>query len=182
MILRFASVGLLLFACMHLSIAALLARGVASHTYYNSYPECCFDAPNYNPISSTIECSAYSGCTYMGMHAGYVTSCNPTGFVPFEHVRHNNMIAFYDNNDPTGKNFTRKYALRTIVLTKIFNGVTYKFNATITDTCGNADCNNCCAINAGINGYLVDMEYFTVVRNFGTTSAADGTILFEVFS
>ena len=53
------------------------------------------------------------------------------------------------------------------------------FVATILDTCRDSDCNGCCTRNAK-NGHLVDMEYYTVMRNFKKLSEADGTISFQV--
>ena len=41
-------------------------QGTASFTYYDSYPACCPDNPNYNPKAPTGECDDYSGCKYSG--------------------------------------------------------------------------------------------------------------------
>ncbi len=70
-----------------------------------------------------------------------------------------------------------KYAKKTIQLTK--GSVT--FNATIADTCKDSDCSGCCSANAKPSGFLVDMEYYTVLRRFGNTDAADGTLSFTIF-
>jgi hypothetical protein len=52
-----------------------------------------------------------------------------------------------------------------------------EFTALIADTCGNDDCDDCCAKNSKAGGgYLVDTEYWTVMRHFGTTDKVDGTI------
>eukprot|EP01034_Spumella_vulgaris_P024794 gene24794-31173_t len=60
-------------------------------------------------------------------------------------------------------------------------GKVHKFNATIADTCGNGDCNNCCAKNSKPSGYLVDMEYYTLLNNYGTVDAASGSLSFVVY-
>ena len=85
------------------------------------------------------------------------------------------MIAFYDNNDPNGANFQSTWANKLVTITGTCNGVTKTFTAVIADTCGNSDCNNCCARNSHpTTGYLIDMEYYTAMRQFGTTNCADG--------
>ena len=95
-------------------------------------------------------------------------------------ARHN-LIAFYDNSDPGGKNFNKNYGGKNITLTKSCNGKSYKFVALIADTCGNNDCDNCCKKNCDKStGFLVDMEYYTVMNNFGTTDCADGKIDFVI--
>lgn len=86
----------------------------------------------------------------------------------------NNLIAFYDNSDPTGLNFFTKWANKYITIKGTCNGVTKTFTALIADTCGNSDCGNCCARNSNpTTGYLIDMEYYTAMRQFGTTDCAD---------
>ena len=161
---------------------SVIANGKASFTYYDSYPMCCPESPNYDPSADTEECDDYSGCDYIGDLAAFVTPTNPEGHVSLEFVQTNNLVAFYDNNDPTGKYFKRNYANKIIQITKDYNGKTYVFNATIADTCGNADCKNCCSRNAKPSGYLVDMEYYTVLNNFGTTDAVTGSLSFIVFN
>lgn len=158
-----------------------LVTGVASFTYYDSYPPCCKDSPNYDPDAPTDECDDYSGCEYIGDMAGFVTPTNPDGYVSFEYVQSNNLVAFYDDSDRTGHNWYDTYALRTILLKKEYNGKMYIFNATIGDTCGNRDCSNCCERNSRPTGFLVDMEYYTVMNNFGTTDAVGGSISFEIY-
>jgi len=51
---------------------------------------------------------------------------------------------------------------------------------TVADTCGDGDCGGCCTQNAGSSGYLVDMEYWTVVNNFGSESAATGQVCWQL--
>lgn len=155
--------------------------GTASFTYYDSYPMCCPDSPNYDPNADTEECDDYSGCKYMGDLAAFQSDSNPDGHKSLDYVKSHNLVAFYDNSDSKGKNWASNYALKTIQITKEYNGKTHVFNATIADTCGNQDCNNCCAKNSKPSGFLVDMEYYTVLKNFGTTDAVSGTLSFKVF-
>jgi len=75
-------------------------------------------------------------------------------------------VAFYDNSDPKGHNFENTYCNKNIKLTGTFNGITKTFTAEIMDTCGNNDCNDCCTKNSQPSGYLVDMEYYTLINNF----------------
>jgi hypothetical protein len=89
------------------------------------------------------------------------------------------LVAFYDNSDPSGKNWSKNWANKTITVSKTCNGKSFTFNCLIADTCGNGDCDNCCAKNSDKKtGYLIDMEYYTVLNNFGTTDCADGSISF----
>ena len=155
--------------------------GSASFTYYDSYPMCCPDSPNYDPSYPTEECDDYSGCKYMGDLAAFQSESNPDGHVSLEYVMTHNLIAFYDDSDRTGKNWASHYANKTVQVTKEYNGKTYSFNCSIADTCGNRDCSNCCSRNSKPSGYLVDMEYYTVLRNFGTLDAVEGSLPFIVF-
>lgn len=169
-------------ACSRVKFATGTLSSTAAFTYYDSYPNCCPDSPNYDPSAPTDECDDYSGCVYMGDFAAFCTPSNPDGHVSYEYVLTNNLVAFYDDSDPKGLHWSAHYANKTIELTKEYNGVTVIFNATIVDTCGNQDCNNCCSKNSDKKtGYLVDMEYYTVMRNFGTTDAAGGKLSFRIF-
>lgn len=161
---------------------AMLLSSTAANTYYSSYPFCCPDSPNYDPKAPTEECDDYSGCKYMGDFAAYSTEFNPDGHVSYDFVVSNNLVAFYDDSDSRGRNWSDRYANKTIQITKKWNNNVYVFNATIVDTCGNGDCNNCCHQNSDRKtGYLIDMEYYTVMNNFGTTAAADGSVDFIIF-
>ena len=143
--------------------------GTASFTYYDSYPACCPDNPNYNPQASKEECDDYSGCKYSGDFAAI-------GHKSFDYVKSNDLIAFYDNSNASGSQFMSKYGGKQIKLTK----GSVSFTALIADTCGNSDCKNCCAKNSQPSGFLVDMEYYTLMRHFGSKSAADGSISFVI--
>lgn len=146
-----------------------VASSTAAWTYYNSYPFCCPESPNYDPNWSTTECDDFSGCDYIGGFAAI-------GQKSLEYVQTHNLIAFYDASDAAGTDFLEKYGNKVIELT--YGDIT--FNATIADTCGDHDCNGCCTANS-IDGFLVDMEYYTVMRNFGTTDIVDGTISYHIF-
>lgn len=175
---------LLFFIVLHsIDICRAYISGKAAFTYYNSYPFCCPSSPNYNPSAPTQECVKYSGCSYLGDFAAFINDTNPQGHRSLDYVENHNLIAFYDNSDPKGTSWASKYAGKTILLTKTYNKVTFSFNATIADTCANSDCNGCCAQNTVDAGatYLVDMEYYTVMANFGTVGAVDGTIDFEIY-
>ncbi|RNA15448.1 fibroblast growth factor receptor-like [Brachionus plicatilis] len=139
--------------------------GIAQLTWYESYARCCKSNPNYDPTVSTIECDF----SYPGWFAGYSNQKS------LSWVKSNNIISFFDSSDPNGVNWATKYARKTIRLKK--NGKT--FTAIIADTCGDHDCNGCCTKNAQ-NGFLVDMEYYTVLKNLGNLNAATGNIEFEI--
>jgi hypothetical protein len=146
-----------------------LLKGTASLTYYHSYAPCCKNNPNYDPNFDKSECTDFSACKYSGDFAAI-------GHKSFDWVKKNNIVAFYDDSDPEGKNFKKKYGGKTIKLIK--NGKT--FNAIIADTCGNKDCNDCCRKNSKPSGYLVDIEYHTAIRNLGNINSASGQISFVI--
>ena len=154
--------------------------GIASFTYYTSYPSCCCGqngtniSPTCDPLAPTDECDDYSGCDYIGDFAAL-------GHRSLDFVETHNLIAFFDASDPSGEYFFENYANKTIEITKYFNGTLYIFNCTIVDTCSDLDCGGCCSQNAQPSGYLVDMEYYTVMNNFGTTKAVGGTVNFTIF-
>jgi hypothetical protein len=84
------------------------------------------------------------------------------------------MISFYDNSDPNGDNFYSRWGNKYITISGTCNGVTKSFTALIADTCGNSDCDGCCSTNADpTTGYLIDMEYNTAIRHFGSIECAD---------
>jgi hypothetical protein len=136
----------------------------ASWTSYSSYPSCCKDSPNYDPSADTSECVDYSGCEYLGQFA-YIAPKS------YDFVKNNNLVAFfstYGDNESFGNKRIRISA----------KGKTVE--ALVADTCGDSDCNGCCSSNAKPSGYLVDMEYWTVARNFGDISQAAGQICWQL--
>jgi hypothetical protein len=61
-----------------------------------------------------------------------------------------------------------------MTITATCNGVTETFDAVVADTCGNSDCNNCCDKQALTStGYLLSMEYNTLMRHFGDANCAN---------
>jgi len=140
----------------------------AQLTTYTSYPPCCEGSPAYDPRADKSECEDYSGCTYQGDFA-------VIGHRSFDWVKSHNIVAFYDDTDPDGQHFSRKYGGKRIKLRK--NG--REITALIADTCGNHDCDNCCRKNSK-GGYLVDLEYWTARRLLGDPDQADGTIQFKI--
>jgi hypothetical protein len=140
----------------------------AQLTNFTSYPACCPDSPVYDPSAPRDECDDFSGCKYMGDFAAI-------GHQSFDYVKSHDLVAFYDDADPNGTDFYRKYGGKTIQLRKGGN----TFSALIADTCGNGDCNGCCSRNSR-HGFLVDMEYWTTLRQIGGPDNADGTIEFQI--
>jgi len=154
---------------------------MASVTNYDSYPACCPSSPNYSPSAATDECENYSGCDYIGDFAAYITDTNPSGHKSFEYVQSHNMVAFYDSRDPKGEQFASRYALKTIRITHLVNASSLVvFDAIIADTCADTDCDGCCTRNARPSGYLIDVEYYTAMRNFGSIDVASGEAKFEI--
>eukprot|EP01083_Nonionella_stella_P106905 308959_1 len=157
----------LIFAIVQVSVESL--SGTAQLTWYMSYAPCCPGNANYDPNANTTECIQYNACSYSGDFWAI-------GNKSFDYVRTNNLVAFYDPSDPNGDNFINNYGTREITLTK--NGIT--FNATIADSCKNSDCGECCTRNALPRGYLIDMEYWTAMNNFGSTNDMFGEIEFSI--
>jgi hypothetical protein len=141
---------------------------------------CCLDSPNYNPLAPVFECVFANGCAHQGNLPGYYTDDNVRGHVSLEFLQTHNTIAFFDKSDPNGQFWRQRYAAKTIHLIKQYKGQTYEFDAVIANTCADSDCGGCCSRNAGNLGYLVDMEYYTVMNNFGTLDAANGEISFYI--
>jgi hypothetical protein len=136
----------------------------ASWTHYISYAPCCEDSPNYDPSADTTECDLYSACDYTGQFAY-------GGQKPFNWVQSNNIVAFfstYNDNTSFGNKRIRVSAAGKTV------------EALVLDTCADSDCDGCCTGNANPSGYLVDMEYWTVVNNFGDISTAQGQICWQL--
>eukprot|EP00808_Paulinella_micropora_P031552 g7788.t1 len=153
-----------------LSLVSLSTALTACFTYYSSYPECC-DNPSVDPT----ECEDFSGCKYKGQFALFDDTKS------LSWVQSNSIIAFYDNADPSGSQWRTRYGGKTVRLSKSWAGKTYAWESTIVDTCGNGDCNNCCADNANpATGYLVDIEYWSALKVFGTTDAVQGNIEFTI--
>ena len=159
----------LIFA-LHCRQCALSLAGVASLTYYHSYPECCPDEINYDPSANTTECDLYNGCQWTGMFAAL------EGKQSYEFVSNSSLIAFYEYGQDT-QHFHSAYGGKNITLVKA--GVVV-FEALIADTCADSDCNECCSANSAETGFLVDLEYFTMMRNFEDPSDASGLIEFYI--
>ncbi len=47
-------------------LASVTEATTAQLTYYDSYPMCCPNSPNYDPHAPKDECDDYSGCKYIG--------------------------------------------------------------------------------------------------------------------
>ena len=162
-------------ACTSLSCGNNNAiKSKAFFTYYENFPFCCSNSPNYDPKSIEKDCSEDAACDYIGYFAAL-------GNQKLDYVKQNNLVVFYDNADPDGIYWATNYANRTIEIKKEYKGTIIRFNATIVDQCDNEICENCCKNNVNSEGYLITMEYYTVMRNFGDVNAVDGFIDFTIF-
>mmetsp|Transcript_11543 Transcript_11543/g.18843 ORF Transcript_11543/g.18843 Transcript_11543/m.18843 type:complete len:323 (-) Transcript_11543:351-1319(-) len=151
--------------------SSLALSGVATLTYYHSYAPCCEGESNYDPNADTTECDLYSACNYTGQFASW------SGKKSLEFVQNASIIAFYEYDDQDFSRFYSAYSGRNITLVK--DG-TIIFDAVIADTCGDTDCNGCCNANSRDTGFLVDLEYFTMMRNFDHPDNASGVIEFHI--
>jgi hypothetical protein len=125
-----------------------------------SYAPCCEDSPNYDSSADTAECDLYSACDF-GQFAY-------SGQKSFNWVQSNNIIAFFSSFGDN-KSFRNKMMRRARLWWTL-----------VVDTCGDSDCNGCCLSNPEPSRYLVDMEYWTVVNNFGDISTAQGQICWQL--
>ena len=136
----------------------------ATWTTYTSYAACCKDSPNYDPSAPREECDVYSACDYTGDFA-YI------GHKSYDYVRTNNIIAFFTNNGDNSAYGNKRLRIRALGKT---------VEVLVADTCGDHDCGGCCSANARPTGNLVDMEYWTVVNNFGDVSVAHGQVEWQL--
>jgi len=137
---------------------------VASWTTYTSYAPCCQESPNYDPSADTTECTLYSACDYLGQFA----YSEPKSF---DFVKSNNIVAFFSRHGDNESFANKKIRISS-------GGKTVE--AEVLDTCGDNDCDGCCTTNARPSGYLIDMEYWTVVNNFGSADAAVGQVCWQL--
>lgn len=135
-----------------------------------SYAPCCPNNDNYDPDWPTTECDLYSACQYAGLFAAL------NGKQTVEYVQNHSLIAFFNKSDASNSHYYERFANKNVTLVK--DGIT--FEAEIVDACGDTDCNGCCSTNAGDNGFLVDLEYYTALRFLGDVALATGTIDFYI--
>jgi len=147
----------------------------ASWTTYTSYACCCPKNPNYDPTCPKEECQDYSACAY------------PGDFSFIDHksiswVKNHSIVAFFTSHDtPSGTE--KQYARRHLKVHDPKTGT--EFVVQVADTCGDLDCDGCCTRNAKPSGYLIDMEYWTVMHHFNVRDpgdAADGTLCWQLSS
>ncbi len=111
----------------------------ANLTHYESYPE-----------PGSEECIKYNGCFWAGQFAGL------EGVQPESWVKTNNIAAVHSKDWSQLKGKTLKIRQGNLIIDVI-----------VYDLCSDADCNGCCTENLGGDGYLVDLEKYTMQR-FGS--------------
>ncbi|KAL4451343.1 hypothetical protein ABPG77_009415 [Micractinium sp. CCAP 211/92] len=133
----------------------------ATATTYWSYPPCCHDAS-----ADQSECDDYSGCQWEGQFAAL------DGKQPKSWVEETNIASFFESpNSQNRKEWDRKWKNKTLRLRNPDTGAT--LDVKVLDTCDDADCDGCCTHNANKNGgHLVDLEYYTAKRFWGSSNAA----------
>lgn len=120
----------------------------ANLTHYESYPD-----------PGSDECVIYNGCTWAGQFYGL------NGVQPESWVMANNIAAVHlkDWGWLGMKNINLRQGSRRIT-------------AKVYDGCSDSDCNGCCTANLAGDGYLIDLEKYTMQR-FGSGS---GIVEFQV--
>lgn len=120
----------------------------ANLTNYESYP-----APGSD------ECVIYNGCMWSGYFYGI------SGKQPESWVKANNIVAVHLKD-------WSWLGLKTVNLRQGNKRITAK----VYDGCSDSDCEGCCTANLAGDGYLIDVEKYTMQR-FGTGS---GIVEFQV--
>ena len=120
----------------------------ANLTNYTSYPD-----PN------SKECQEYGGCTWAGYFYGL------RGQQPEKWVAAHNIVAVHQKD-------WGWLGMKTIRLRQDAHEIT----ATVYDQCSDSDCDGCCTKNLGGDGYLIDIEHYTMER-FGS---GEGIVEFQV--
>lgn len=120
----------------------------AALTHYESYPD-----------PGSEECVKYNGCKWAGQFYGV------DGKKPQSWVARTNIAAVHQKDWRRfgGKSLRLRQGKREIVVQ-------------VLDLCSDSDCNGCCTNNLGGDGYLIDIEKFTMER-FGSGS---GVVEFQV--
>lgn len=120
----------------------------ANLTNYASYPE-----PNGE------ECIDYNGCAWVGQFYGLPDIYDE------EWVARHNIIAVH----------LKDWGLLGMKILHLRQGEK-EIYAQAVDACADEDCNGCCTANLGGDGYLIDIEKYTMAR-FG---AGEGLIEFQI--
>lgn len=125
----------------------------------------------YDASAPTEECDDYSGCDYQGEFAYY------PDVKSIDFVKTHNLVAFFKVNNP---NLNQFYGGKTV---RLVQG-SVSFEATIVDTCGDSDCTGCCTKNAREfqQNYLIDIEYYTLIKYFGDPNNLQDVITFQIFA
>ncbi|RYZ96738.1 MAG: hypothetical protein EOO68_16380 [Moraxellaceae bacterium] len=120
----------------------------ANLTNYESYPD-----------PGSEECIKFNGCTWAGQFYGLPDKMSESW------VQANNIAAIHLKD-------WSWMGLKTINLRQ----GTKRITAKVYDGCSDSDCDGCCTQNLGGDGYLVDLEKYTMQR-FGSGS---GTVEFQI--
>jgi hypothetical protein len=123
-------------------------RHTARLTNYESYPK-----------PGSEECIENNGCTWAGQFYGL------SGKKSENWVRDHNIVAVHLKDWET-------LGMKTLRLQQDDRTLMVK----VYDACSDADCEGCCTANLGGDGYLVDIEKYTMER-FGSD---DGLVTFQV--
>ena len=122
----------------------------AALTNYESYPD-----------PGSVECVKYNGCKWAGQFYGV------NGKKSKKWVARNNIAAVHQKH-------WRRYGGKYLRLRQSSREIVVK----VLDLCSDSDCNGCCTNNLGGDGYLIDIEKYTMER-FGSGS---GVVQFQVCS
>lgn len=122
----------------------------AALTNYDSYPD-----------PGSLECVKYNGCKWAGQFYGV------QGKKSEDWVARTNIAAVHQKH-------WRRYGGKSLRLRQSGREIIVE----VLDMCSDSDCNGCCSNNLGGDGYLIDIEKYTMKR-FGSGS---GEVKFQVCS
>lgn len=112
-----------------------------------------------HPAPDSEECLEYNGCTWAGQFYGL------DGVYDEEWVSAHNIVAVHEDH-------WKLFGMKTLRLRQ--NDRTIIVQA--IDACADTDCEGCCTANLGGDGFLIDIEKYTMAR-FGS---GEGLVDFQV--
>lgn len=112
-----------------------------------------------HPDPESPECLDYNGCTWAGQFYGLPDVYDE------DWVSRHNIVAIHLKHWPL-------LGMKTLHLRQ----GKHEIYAQAVDACADADCNGCCTANLGGDGYLVDIEKYTMQR-FGS---GEGRVEFQI--
>lgn len=139
--------------------AALLPLAAMAQTCEPTWHKAALTNYESYPAPGSEECLAYNGCQWTGQFYGI------DGVQPEPWVKAHNIASVHLKDWPW-------LGMKRLRLRQSFRQI----DVSVIDACADSDCDGCCTQNLGGDGYLIDLEKFTMQR-FGS---GDGIVQFQV--